>query len=147
MVGIYLLFIKEYASAKTEAVTPEPQENTIFVVILSPKVFLNTFKISFSFLNVLSSLIRFPKGIHIDFGIDPLLMPFLGSSTLPSNLSLLLASIPLNYSLMILSLISLLFLTKFFLSDEVYLVGLIFVIILVTGLFSDFHFFSPPFKT
>ena len=59
MVGIYLLFIKEYASAKTEAVTPEPQENTIFVAISSPKEFLNIFKISFLFLNVLSSLIRF----------------------------------------------------------------------------------------
>ena len=41
MVGIYLLFIKEYASAKTAAVTPEPQENTTFVVISFPKVFLN----------------------------------------------------------------------------------------------------------
>ena len=30
MTGLYLLSIKEYASAKTEAVTPEPQENTIF---------------------------------------------------------------------------------------------------------------------
>ena len=105
MVGIYLLFIKEYASAKTEAVTPEPQENTIFVVISSPKVFLKTFKISFSFLNVLSSLIKFLKGIHIDFGIDPLLKPFLGSLTLPSNLSLFLASITLNFSLLIFSLI------------------------------------------
>ena len=55
MVGIYLLFIKEYASAKTAAVTPEPQENTMFVVISFPKVFLNMFKISSSFLNVLSS--------------------------------------------------------------------------------------------
>ena len=49
MVGIYLLFIKEYASAKTEAVTPEPQENTIFVVISSPKVFLNILKFHFCF--------------------------------------------------------------------------------------------------
>jgi len=30
MTGLYLLSIKEYASAKTEAVTPEPHENTIF---------------------------------------------------------------------------------------------------------------------
>ena len=105
MVGIYLLFIKEYASAKTEAVTPEPQENTIFVVIPFPKVFLNMFIISFSFLNVLSSLISSLKGMHIDFGIDPLLKPFLGSSTFPSNLSLFLASTILNSCLIIFSLI------------------------------------------
>ena len=30
MTGLYLLSIKEYASAKTEAVTPEPHENTTF---------------------------------------------------------------------------------------------------------------------
>ena len=97
MVGIYLLFIKEYASAKTAAVTPEPQENTIFVVIFPSKVFLNTFKISFSFLNVLSSFIKFLKGIHTDSGIDPPLNPFLGSLIFPSNLSLLLASTTLNF--------------------------------------------------
>ncbi len=58
-------------------------------------------KIFFSsslFLNVLSSFIQSLKGIHKEFSIFPLLSPFLGSGTFPKNLSLLLASITLNFS-------------------------------------------------
>ena len=42
MVGVYLLLIKEYARAKTEAVTPEPQLKTI---LLSSVVFITSLKI------------------------------------------------------------------------------------------------------
>ena len=51
MTGIYLLFIREYASAKTDAVTPDPHEKTTFKDILSPKVFLNISASSFVLLN------------------------------------------------------------------------------------------------
>ena len=58
MTGIYLLFIREYASAKTDAVTPDPHENTTFKDISSPKVFLNISKSSFVLLNEWSLLIN-----------------------------------------------------------------------------------------
>ena len=34
MVGVYLLLIKEYARAKTDAVTPEPQLKTILLSLV-----------------------------------------------------------------------------------------------------------------
>ena len=52
---------------------------------------------SFLLLNVLSSFKQRLKGIQKEFFILPLLKPFLGSGTFPSNLSLLLASITLNF--------------------------------------------------
>ena len=52
MTGLYLLSIKEYASAKTEAVTPEPQENTTFEEKSCFKTDLKIFDNSSSDLNV-----------------------------------------------------------------------------------------------
>ena len=85
----------EYASAKTHAVIPEPQEKTLFslfIFIISS----NFFEISDTFLNVLFSLINSLNGRQIEFGIEPLLTFFLGSGTFPSNLSFPLASITKN---------------------------------------------------
>jgi len=62
--------------------------------------FKQDLKISLSFsssLNVLSSLRHSLNGIQKEFLIFPLLRPFLGSEIFPSNLSLLLASITLNF--------------------------------------------------
>ena len=47
-------------------------------------------------IKVLSIFSRSEKGKQNEFSIDPLFKPFLGSGTLPSNLSKLLASITLN---------------------------------------------------
>ena len=60
------------------------------------------------------SLINSPKGKQKEFFIDPLLKPFRGSATFPSNLSLLLASIILNSLVVIFSSISFLFFTNSF---------------------------------
>ena len=49
------------------------------------------------FLKVLFSFKHLLNGIQKEFFILPLLNPFLGSGTFPSNLSLLLASIILNF--------------------------------------------------
>jgi hypothetical protein len=57
---------------------------------------LNLSKILSLLINVWSSLINSLKGKQKEFFIDPLLKPFLGSATLPSNLSLLLASMTLK---------------------------------------------------
>jgi hypothetical protein len=62
--------------------------------------------------NVWSSFINSPKGKQKEFFIEPLLKPFLGSATLPSNLSLLLASTTLKSFLSIFSSICFLFLTS-----------------------------------
>ena len=96
MTGLYLLSIKEYASANTEAVTPEPHENTTFDVKSCFKTDLKISNNSSLDLNVLSFSINCLNGKHKEFGIDPLLKPFLGSFSFPSNLSLLLASRTLN---------------------------------------------------
>ena len=53
MTGLYLLSIKEYASAKTEAVPPEPQENTTFEEKPSFKTELKIYTNSSFDLNVL----------------------------------------------------------------------------------------------
>ena len=115
MVGIYLSFINEYARANTLAVTPDPHENIIF--LLWSKLNDSNFSDILSLLtNVWSSFINSPKGKQNEFFIDPLLKPFLGSATLPSNLSLLLASTTLNLCLVIFSSISFLFFTNSFFS-------------------------------
>ena len=67
-------------------------------------------------INVWSSLINSPKGKQKEFLIDPLLRPFRGSATFPSNLSLLLASTTLNSFFVIFSSISFLFFTNSFFS-------------------------------
>ena len=57
----------------------------------------------------MSHLLIHEKGKQKEFLIDPLLNPFLGSATFPSNLSLLLASITLNLLFIIFSSISFIF--------------------------------------
>ena len=96
MTGLYLLSIKEYASAKTVAVTPEPHENTTFDEKSCFKTDLKIFTNSSLDLKVLSFFKSSLNGKHKEFGIEPLLNPFLGSFSIPSNLSLLLASRTLN---------------------------------------------------
>ena len=61
---------------------------------------------------VWSSFISSEKGKQKEFFIEPLLKPFLGSTTLPSNLSLLLASTTLNSFVLMFSSICFLFLTS-----------------------------------
>ena len=64
MTGLYLLSIKEYASAKTAAVTPEPQENTTFEEKSLFKTDLKTFTNSFLDLKVLSFFRSSLNGKH-----------------------------------------------------------------------------------
>ena len=70
-------------------------ENTTFLLLLK-WVELNFSSILSLLINVRSSFINSEKGKQKELLIDPLLKPFLGSATFPSNLSLLLASITLN---------------------------------------------------
>ena len=72
-------------------------------------------------MKVWSSLINSEKGRQKEFFIEPLLRPFLGSATLPSNLSLLHASTTLNFPVSIFSSICFLFLTSSLFSLHVYL--------------------------
>ena len=118
MTGLYLLSIKEYASAKTEAVTPEPHENTTFDEKSCFKTDLKISNNSSLDLNVLSFSINCLNGKHKEFGIDPLLKPFLGSFSFPSNLSLLLASRILNSLLIIFCSICVFDFTKSFFSVD-----------------------------
>ena len=111
MVGRYLVLTKEYASAKTQAVTPDPQEKTKFSSKFFDISWNNLFKSSL-FLKVLFSFITSTKGKHTEFGIEPLLTFFLGSGALPSNLSLLRASTTLNSFLEIFWSIKTLFFTS-----------------------------------
>ena len=147
MTGLYLLSIKEYASAKTAAVTPEPQENTTFDEKSLFKTDLKIFTNSFLDLKVLSFFRSSLNGKHNELGIEPLLNPFLGSFSFPSNLSLLLASRTLNSCFKIFSSICIFNFTKSFLSVDLYKVGNNFVTSLVTVRFSDFHFSKPPSRT
>ena len=68
MTGLYLLSIKEYASAKTAAVTPEPQENTTFdeksLFKTDLKIFTNSFFVDKAFQSQLSFLISIPESLH-----------------------------------------------------------------------------------
>ena len=90
------ILITTSLSANTLAVTPEPHENTIFL-LWSKLNGLNFSTILSLAINVRSSVfINSEKGKQNEFLIDPLLKPFLGSATFPSNLSILLASITLN---------------------------------------------------
>ena len=69
MTGLYLLSIKEYASAKTAAVTPEPQENTTFDEKSLFKTDLKIFTNSFLDLKVLSFFRSSLNGKHNELGI------------------------------------------------------------------------------
>jgi hypothetical protein len=98
------LLINEYAKAKTVAVTPDPQVNTIFLSLMSVIIDLNLLINIFFFKNSLLFLfMQFLNGRHKEFLIEPDLTFFLGSTSLPSNLSLLLASIILNFAKLIFS--------------------------------------------
>jgi len=55
--------------------------------------------------------------MQVDLGMDPLLSPCLGSGTFPLNLSLLLASITLNFSVEIFLSIKFLSLTRLMFSS------------------------------
>ena len=76
---------------------------------------LNFSKILSLLIKVLSEFNRSVKGKQKEFLIEPLRKPFLGSVILPSNLSILLASITLNFFVEIfLSISSLFFFFSFF---------------------------------
>jgi len=97
--------------------------------------------------NVLSLFINSPKGKQKEFFIEPLLKPFLGSATLPSNLSPLLASTTLKSFLSIFSSICFLFLTSSVFSLHEYIEVSVITFLLFVVLFSFFHFLSPPSRT
>ena len=97
--------------------------------------------------NVRSLFISSPKGKHKEFFIEPLLKPFLGSATIPSNLSLLLASTTLKSFLSIFSSICFLFLTSSIFSLHEYIEASVIAFLLFVVLFSFFHFLSPPSRT
>ena len=86
-------------------------------------------------------------GKHTEPSTAPLLTPGLGSLTFPSKRSLLLASISLNSFFLIFYSICALILIICLFSLAKYFDCLIFVSLLVTFLFSNFHFFRPPSKT
>ena len=78
---------------------------------------LNFSEISLTFLKVLFEVFIISlNGRHTEFGIDPLLTFFLGSGTLPSNLSLLLASITVKFFCSMFSFISRILFTRFLFS-------------------------------
>ena len=103
-----------------EGKVPDPRKNvrseSIPNSICLPflNVLLNKLFNSSSFLNEKSLFITCTNGKQIELGIDPLLTFFLGSGTLPSNLSLLLASITTNSFSEIFKSILFLFITKVF---------------------------------
>ena len=111
MTGRYLVLTKEYARAKTQAVTPEPHEKTGLLLWFCKIFWNNWFKFS-TLLNEWSSFMISAKGRQKELGIEPLLTFFLGSGTFPSNLSLLRASITVNSFLEIFLSICFLFLTS-----------------------------------